>query len=276
MEGVARMPAVQSSDAEAGRSGLRRIVVGCMMLAAASGAAPRAARATAVTAPTVVRTDPTSPAPPRAVLPFRIVAVGSSSTLGIGATSSAATYPADLQRLFERAFHGGPSVSVVNRGVGGEDIDDMVKRLGTDVLARKPDLVIWQVGSNDPLRGVPLDRFEAELRNGIATIRASGAEVVLIEPQWCPVIAKVDASGRFVSAVRKVGAERHVDVVRRFELMHRSMADGLATARELIGPDGLHMTDRGYAMLAQAVFDEISARSDAFRGDMARAAPPHP
>ncbi len=207
---------------------------------------------------------------------FRIVALGSSSTQGIGATSPAMSYPAQLGRLFEAAFHGRPSVAVANRGIAGEDIDDMALRVGADVLSVHPDLVIWQAGSNDSLRGVPVDRFEAKLRRGIEAIRATGTEVVLIEPQWSPVIEKADAKSRFVDAVREVGAVEHVDVVRRFDLMQRWVADGLVSERDLVGPDNLHMTDRGYGLLAKAVLDEISAGSSAFRARVGVVASQHP
>lgn len=208
--------------------------------------------------------------------PFRIVALGSSSTQGTGASSGAMTYPAQLQRLFDDAFGGRPAVTVVNRGIAGEDIDDMVKRLDGDVLAVHPDLVIWQAGSNDPLRGVPMDRFKAELTVGIRAIRAEGSEVLLMEPQWSPVIEKADAKSRFVDAVREVGAEQHVDVVRRFALMRRWIDDGLVTPEQLVGPDKLHMTDRGYALLARAVLDQITAQSRAFRDRRAVAAAARP
>ncbi len=200
-----------------------------------------------------------------APLPFRVVALGSSSTQGTGASSPAMSYPAQLQRLFEATFHGRPVVTVANRGIAGEDIDDMERRLGADVLTVHPDLVIWQAGSNDPLRGVPMDRFKAELRRGIATMRAGGIEVLLMEPQWSPVIEKADAKSRFVDAVREVGAEQHVEVVRRFALMRGWIEAGIVTADQLIGPDNLHMTDRGYTLLAKAVLDEITTESRAFR-----------
>ncbi len=208
--------------------------------------------------------------------PFRIIALGSSSTQGTGASSRAMTYPAQLQRLFDEAFDGRPAVTVVNRGIAGEDIDDMVKRLDGDVLSVHPDLVIWQAGSNDPLRGVPVDRFKAELTGGIRAIRAEGAEVLLMEPQWSPVIEKADAKSRFVDAVREVGAEQHVEVVRRFALMRRWIDDGLVTPEQLVGPDNLHMTDRGYALLARAVLDQITDQSRAFRDRRAVAAAGRP
>ncbi len=197
--------------------------------------------------------------------PFSIVALGSSSTQGTGASGPAMSYPAQLQRLFDDRYAGRPAVAVLNEGVAGEDIDDMAKRLEADVLSRHPDLVIWQAGSNDPLRGVPMDRFEAELKSGIDAIRAGGAEVVLMEPQWSPVIERADAKERFVDAVREVGAQEHVEVVRRFALMRGWIDGGIITPPELIAADGLHMTDRGYGLLARAVLDQIADRSAAFR-----------
>ncbi|HTZ37051.1 MAG TPA: GDSL-type esterase/lipase family protein, partial [Stellaceae bacterium] len=83
--------------------------------------------------------------------PLKIVAVGSSSTAGTGATSAAATYPSRLEvelreRLPDRA------VDVVNQGHGGEDAPEELARLGRDVVALNPDLAIWQVGTNAVLR----------------------------------------------------------------------------------------------------------------------------
>ena len=197
--------------------------------------------------------------------PFAIVALGSSSTQGTGASSPAMSYPAQLQRLFDDSYGGHPAVAVTNEGVAGEDIDDMAKRLDADVLSRHPDLVIWQAGSNDSLRGVPVERFAAELKGGIDAIRAGGAEVVLMEPQWSPVTEKADAKERFVDAVRSVGAQEHVAVVRRFALMRGWIDGGTISAGDLVGPDGLHMTDRGYGLLARAVLDQIASASPAFR-----------
>ena len=197
--------------------------------------------------------------------PFSIVTLGSSSTQGTGASSPAMSYPAQLQRLFDDDFGGHPAVAVTNKGVAGEDIDDMTKRLDADVLSRRPDLVIWQVGSNDSLRGVPVERFQTELKSGIDAIRARGAEVMLMEPQWSPVTEKADAHERFVDAVRDMGAQEHIAVVRRFALMRSWIDGGLIAPRDLVGPDGLHMTDRGYGLLARAVIDQITGASPAFR-----------
>jgi lysophospholipase L1-like esterase len=184
--------------------------------------------------------------------PLRIVAFGSSSTEGIGASSRDAAYPSRLEADLTAALVG-ETVTVANRGIGGDDVDDMVRRIGSDVVAAHPDLVIWQTGSNDPLRHVPLDRFIGETRAGIATMHRAGIDVVLMEPQYCTLLNGTADAAAFRQAVRDLGAELHVPVVRRFSLMQRWLASGRLTSAQLLAPDGLHMADGGYAALAKAV-----------------------
>src|SRR5262245_20884238 len=83
--------------------------------------------------------------------PIKIVALGSSSTYGAGASSSAASYPSRLADELARLLPG-HEISVLNRGVNGEEIGDMLARMDSAVIAEKPDLVLWQLGTNSVLR----------------------------------------------------------------------------------------------------------------------------
>jgi lysophospholipase L1-like esterase len=190
--------------------------------------------------------------------PLRVIAFGSSSTEGAGASSAAATYPARLQGELRAALPAGSSVTVLNRGVGGEGADDMMRRL-PKIIAEHPSLVIWQTGSNDPLKGVPLERFIGETRRGIDAMRAAAIDVMLMTPQDCPVLQAVPGSGRYRDALRTLGAELGVPVIRRFDLMREWLAAGKLTRAQLMSHDELHMTDGGYALLARAVSDQILA-----------------
>ena len=69
-----------------------------------------------------------------------IVASGSSSTEGIGASNSAHSYPALLQRDLQQMLGPKDEVTVINRGIGGQDADDMLARLEGKSLLRSP---IW-------------------------------------------------------------------------------------------------------------------------------------
>lgn len=186
-----------------------------------------------------------------------IVAFGSSSTQGVGASSRAASYPAQLAALLRKSMPIDRNVAVMNRGIGGDDAEDMALRLQKDVIAPRPHLVIWQTGSNDPMTHNPLPTFERQTREGIAAMQANGIEVILMEPQWAPALERIAVANAYRDIVRKVGAEMRVVVIRRSDLMHHWIESRIMTKAEMMSPDGLHMGDKGYAALARFVADEI-------------------
>jgi lysophospholipase L1-like esterase len=186
----------------------------------------------------------------------RIIALGSSSTEGIGATSKDKSYPSQLQGILKTRLPNG--VVVLNRGIGGEDVDDMMLRLPA-IIDEKPDLVIWQTGSNDSLRGVALDHFIQETEDGIMRLHEAGIDVMLMEPQLSQRLAQTDHATAFRDAVRHLGEHFNVPVVRRFDLMQQWLASGKLTYNQMMSGDQLHMTDDGYKLLASAVADLIMA-----------------
>ena len=183
--------------------------------------------------------------------PVNIIAFGSSSTSGVGASSVEASYPACLERDLRSHLHFHDPVTVANRGVAGDDIDAMMRRLDHDVLQPHPDLVIWQLGTNDALENMPIAHFEAMARQGIKKLRKAGIDLMLMEPQHAPRVDAAPDSAGYRRAVRRLGAEFGVPVIRRFDLMSRWAKAGASTT--LVGPDGLHMSDTGYEKLGQAV-----------------------
>ena len=193
-------------------------------------------------------------------LPLRIIAFGSSSTEGIGASSPAATYPSRLLADLTAALPEGQRITVLNRGVGGEDADDMAGRLST-VIAEHPNLIIWQTGSNDPLRAVPLARFVQETIAGVQAIRAAHIDVMLMEPQRCRALDHKPGSVRYRDALRAIGQGMDVPVIRRYDMMERWLADGALTSAQMLSPDGLHMADGGYAKLANVIAVDILHRA---------------
>jgi lysophospholipase L1-like esterase len=189
--------------------------------------------------------------------PVLIAAFGSSSTEGVGASGPDKTYPARLQVDLDAKLPTA-AITVVNRGRGGEDSVEMIGRLPA-MLASHPTLVIWQTGTNDPLRDLPLDRFIALTREGIAAMRAAGADVMLMEPQYCPVFEAKAGALAYRDALRAIADDMGVPMIRRYDLMKSWLDQKLVAPRDLQSADGLHMADAGYALLAHAVADEIVA-----------------
>lgn len=193
--------------------------------------------------------------------PLRIIAFGSSSTEGVGASSPAMTYPARLQAVLAGILSAREPVQVLNRGIGGEDADDMARRLSR-VIAEHPDLIIWQTGSNDPLRGVPIARFVQETIAGIQQIRAAHIDVMLMGPQLCRRLDGTASTTQYRRALAAIGAGMDVPVIHRHILMQAWLDQHLLTETQLLSPDGLHMADAGYAKLAEVVGQDILHRAE--------------
>src|SRR5207244_4322731 len=124
--------------------------------------------------------------------PLTIVAIGSSSTFGAGASSPATSYPSRLEIELHPLLPRTP-ITVITRGVHGQTSRDMLTRLDRDVFAAHPDLVLWQVGSNSVLLGTPIAPTGSLISEGLRRLKAAGSDVILINPQYAPkVIAKHD------------------------------------------------------------------------------------
>ncbi|WP_065756455.1 SGNH/GDSL hydrolase family protein [Bradyrhizobium paxllaeri] len=190
-------------------------------------------------------------------LPVVIVAFGSSSTQGYGATSPDFNYPNRLAAQLRRQYPTA-SISVVNAGKGGEDAPEMMKRLETSVLDMHPDLVIWQVGTNAVLRNLDPAETAKLVEEGIGRIQAAGADVVLIDPQYSPRVNEhAESAGKMMSLLNKVAELRKVGVFPRFAVMKDWHEKQAIPIENFVISDGLHMSDWGYACFAQLLGDDI-------------------
>jgi acyl-CoA thioesterase I len=190
-------------------------------------------------------------------LPITIVAIGSSSTAGAGASSPDRSYPSRLAIELQQLLPGHP-ITVLNRGVNGEEASDMLERLDQTVLAEKPDLVLWQVGTNAVLRDHDLQRLGVAIHDGLMRLRASGADVVLIDPQFAPrVIAKAEIDGT-VSLIATVAKQDNVDLFRRFAVMQNWREASGIPFETFVSPDNLHMNDWSYGCVAKILAGAIA------------------
>jgi acyl-CoA thioesterase-1 len=188
--------------------------------------------------------------------PLKIVAIGSSSTSGAGASSSAATYPARLEAELKARLPGLP-ITVLNKGIGGEEATQMVARFEADVFEETPDLVLWQVGSNSVLRDHPTPG--AVIHKGVERLKESGAEVILINPQYAPKILAKPGVEQSVDVITATARDTEVGLFDRFAAMRYWWETEKLPFDQFVTADGLHMNDWGYAcvakLLATAILD---------------------
>ncbi len=189
--------------------------------------------------------------------PIVIVAIGSSSTAGAGASSRAANYPSRLEAELKRRFPTHP-IKVLNRGIGGETIADMLRRFDKAVVATKPDLVLWQLGTNSVLRNRPATSHGAAIRAGLAKIRSTGADVVLINPQFAPKVINKRDLKPMLDLLSVVAKQENVDLFRRFAVMKRWHDKDHLQFETFVARDGLHMNDWSYACMAKGLAAAIA------------------
>jgi acyl-CoA thioesterase-1 len=188
--------------------------------------------------------------------PLRIVAIGSSSTRGLWQSDPALTYPGMLKSELERLMQG-LQVSMINSGRNADTIPGNVARFERDVFAHKPDLVIWQIGTNDVTWLQSNDSLTGKIVEGIRQLKAAGADVVLMDQQYAPVILASNYS-KMQASISAAAKQENVPLFSRFDLMRRTV-DGGVPVTALTSWDGLHNSADGYECTGRALARAIAA-----------------
>ena len=186
-----------------------------------------------------------------------IVAFGSSSTWSYGASSPTFRYP---NWLADQLRHHYPhaDITVINAGVGGEDVSEEMKRLQSSVIDNKPDLVIWQLGTNAILKGRDPEATMGLIEDGIRQMQAIGTDVVLVDPQYVPATEAHEAeTTKMVSLIGRAARAMRVGLFPRFAVMKEWHTTQALRFDVFVIRDGLHMNDWGYACFAQLLGDSI-------------------
>ncbi len=187
-----------------------------------------------------------------------MVAIGSSSTQGYGAGEPNQAYPAQLAARLKLHFPRS-AIRISNKGVGGDDIDNMIARFPKDVFAEKPDLVIWQTGTNDAIDHMPIARFRGLLGLGLRDLRTRGIDVILMTPQYAPQFTGVAGYADYLDAMRDAAAAAKVPVFDRFDPSRHWSTDLHFADSPVLTKDGLHQTGVGYHCVALLLADRLAA-----------------
>lgn len=235
------------------------VVVLLLSAVALAGVTPPALRCTAPDE--VTRFKVTLPYTARAIrrgIDLVIVAIGSSSTQGVGASDQAHTYPALLATALRRRW---PrlAVTVVNKGIGGETAEQMLARFTRDVLPYHPQLVIWQTGTNHALASQDVHGYEQTIRAGIARLKAASIDVILMDPQYAPRVLGRPLVKTIVETMAVLGNELKVAVFQRFAVMRHWVTHGQYRVEDIITSDQLHMNDTSYHCIAHLLADSLAS-----------------
>lgn len=188
--------------------------------------------------------------------PLKIIALGSSSTAGAGASNPKKSYPARLQAELSQIWPK-EQIQVVNAGINGQLASDMVARLDKDVLSQRPQLVIWQTGVNDAVRDVPIDAFKKTLSSGIERVQKAGTDIVLIDQQYYPKYEKLKNGALYLAAIREVAQHYRIPVVQRYRIMKHLLDSHQFTTLTMLSPDQFHLNDTSYDCLGKLLAESL-------------------
>jgi acyl-CoA thioesterase-1 len=182
---------------------------------------------------------------------LRILAMGAAP----GRVTTRGSYTELIEAMLENTIKG-TDVIMISRGVSGELAANAASRMKNEVALEEPDLVLWQVGTNDALAYVDAGEFAATVKDQIDWLKAHNVDVVLVGLQFAPEILRDAHYIEIRETLRQVAVEENVIIVRFFEAMQIIEQ----AQREGAGPIAEHFerNDAGYNCLAQYVARAIT------------------
>src|SRR5436309_3308589 len=99
----------------------------------------------------------------------------------------------------------------------------------------------------------PVAALAVLLREGLARIKAAGAEVILIDPQYAPRVLVKPHVDDMLALIATAAKSESVGHFHRFELMRHWYEDEHLPFATFVSADGLHMNDWSYACLAKGI-----------------------
>src|SRR5262245_30999239 len=183
---------------------------------------------------------------------IKILAIGASSTavLGLGRDGSPL-----LERILERTIKG-LDVEIINRGFSGELAEAAGERIRIEVALNQPDIVLWQVGTNDAFAQVSVADFEQSVTDTVRWLKEHNVDVILIGLHYAKQLAKDPHYQAIRTSLRRVAIAENVLRIGRYEAMEvlaRTMGTGDRPVLEDFG-----LTEAGYNCMAQYIARTIS------------------
>lgn len=158
---------------------------------------------------------------------------GHLTAMVVGTASSALPLPAGAQAAYparlEAALAGRlpqAKIKVLVNTRPKRTAADMAEEFERLVNEEKPELVIWQTGTVDALRGIDPEDFRVALEEGIATLHSGNADVILMNMQYSPRTESMIAGDAYMENMRWVALQREIPLFDRFAIMKQWSEQG--------------------------------------------------
>ena len=135
---------------------------------------------------------------------------------------------------------------VVNASISGDTTANGRARLPRLLAEYQPAIVLIELGGNDGLRGLSLDRMKHNITAMVKKAKSTNARVLLVGMQLPPNYGK-SYTERFQRIYREIAVEQQVALA-------PFILDGIATNRKLMQPDGIHAAARAQQKMLENVW----------------------
>jgi lysophospholipase L1-like esterase len=147
---------------------------------------------------------------------------------------------------------------------GGHKVTDLLKRVDQDVLAKKPTIVVIQIGVNDASAGVTPELFKVQLEELIEKLQAGGVRVIQCtctcriegyDPENV-MDKKLDALAQVARAVAREKQLPLVDLRKAF-IDYWKTNNLENKPKGFLTYDGNHWTETGHKYVAQQMLKKF-------------------
>jgi acyl-CoA thioesterase-1 len=183
---------------------------------------------------------------------IKILAIGASSTAVLGASRGDTPL---LEQILEKTIKG-VDVEIINRGFSGELAEAAGERLKIEVALNHPNIILWQVGTNDVFAQVPVADFEASVTTTVRWLKEHNVDVILVGLHYLKQLVKNPHYQAIRESLRRIIGNENIMRIGRYEAMEvldRTMRE---TAR--LEPSDFGLTEQGYNCMAQYIARAIT------------------
>lgn len=187
---------------------------------------------------------------------LQILAVGSAAVEGIGLNAGVKSYPVQIEDMLKLALKG-VDVDIINRGTGGEVAQTSAERIRSEVALTKPDVVLWQLGTNDALARIDPEQFTDTVKSTIDWLKSNDIDVVLVGLQYTTRFARDENYFAIKHALDKIAKDEKILYIKRYDAM-KFIAQTRAKVH-LMTSDNYHLSELGTRCMAEHVANAVVA-----------------
>ncbi len=154
-------------------------------------------------------------------------------------------------------------IELINKGITGNRISDLLDRVDSDVIAGKPDAVVIMIGINDVLhkfslgKELDLTKLESDLKLLIKKLKDAGIVVIFLEPFLLPAPDKKRMRPLFnkeLEIINRICVEMCDEFV-AYDEMFNGLCE--STPYTLFSADGVHPLFEGSDIIANTAIKAI-------------------